>query len=85
MPEPLLIGWEAIHKLFCDAEGNAAIGLSTLQHKPYKDEMFAVAAIFKMRIGKCKTPRVCGWPSRILNWWTREQQKKWEEKNNNII
>lgn len=84
MPEPLLIGWINIHKLFCDAEGNPAISLTTLRKK-YGPEMFELAVICRMQIGKCKSPRVCGWSSRIQNWWTRKQQKMWVDKKNNIL
>lgn len=78
--EPLLIGWEDIHSLFCDVQGNPVMALSTLQQK-YGAELLEKGLVFRMKTGKGKRIRVCAWPSEIRHWWTRKQQKSWLQKN----
>ena len=80
MAESLLIGWIAIHRLFCDEEGNPVIALNTLQQS-YGPELKELGIVFRYKIGKSKRPSVAAWPSKIRNWWTLKQQQKWMEKN----
>lgn len=81
MPEPLLIGWVNIHKLFCDEEGNPAMSLNTLRQL-YGRELQQLGIVFRWKMGAGKRPIVACWPSKVRNWWTLKQQQKWNKKNN---
>lgn len=79
MPEALLIGWKNVHKLFCDVDGKALIALTTLQQL-YGPELKELGIVFRYNPGRAKKPTIAAWPSKVRNWWTRKQQKTWEEK-----
>lgn len=80
MPEHLLIGWPEIHELFCNKEGKPLMALRTLQ-QTYGPELKELGIVFRYKIASGKRPTVAAWPSKIRSWWTRKQQKIWEEKN----
>lgn len=75
MPEHLLIGWEQIHKMLCDQDGNAIISLSTLKKK-HGDDMKKLGVVLKMNFGRSKRPIICAWPSRIMWYFTYRQVEK---------
>lgn len=80
MYESLVVGWNAIHKLFCDPEGKPVVTLSTLQ-QTYGEEMLRCGAIFRVKVGRNKNVRICGWPTKIMEWWMNKHQQEWVEKN----
>jgi len=78
MAEGMIIGWEAIHKLFCLEDGKALISNHTLQTK-YGRELKELGIVFRWKMGPTKRPMMACWPSKIRNWWTRKQQELYKK------
>lgn len=80
MAEYLLVGWEQIHKMLCDKDGNPVISLSTLQQK-YGPEMKSLGIVIELNIGRGKRPCICAWPSRVQLYFQMLQQERWNDKH----
>ncbi|HUT70225.1 MAG TPA: hypothetical protein VMW89_06075 [Desulfatiglandales bacterium] len=80
MTEYLLIGWEKIHEMLKDQEGNPAISLATLRQR-YGPEMKRLGVVIEFNRGQGKRPTVCAWPSMVRSYFTRLQQEKWEREH----
>lgn len=72
--EYLLVGWDEIHKLFCDKDGKPTISFSTLMRR-FAPEMKSTGAVLKFHVGRGKNPTIRAWPSQVKRYITMKQQK----------
>ena len=88
MPEPLLIGWANIHKLFYTTHGKPIMCFSTFYQK-YHLELQELGIVFTWYDGSGRRPTMACWPSKVRNWWTLKKQqirlKKKKIKEKGII
>lgn len=75
MPEYLLVGWEEIHKMFCDKDGKPVKSFNNFT-RTWGKEMLKLGLAFKLHIGKGKKVTVCTWPSLVRRYMMLKQQQK---------
>jgi len=80
MEDYLLVGWERIHKMFCDKDGNPVISLSTLQ-QTHGPGMKRLGVVMELHLGRGKRPTICAWPSMVGNYFSYIQREKWKKEH----
>jgi len=80
MTEYLLIGWEQIHKMLRDRDGNPVISLSTLRQR-YGPDMKRLGIVMELHLGRAKKPTICAWPSMVMRYFVARQQEKWKNEH----